>query len=74
MEASAAGQGGRGLQAGDRPGSQEIYLKAYASLDEARTGVGLYFRFFNGERPHTSHNNCTPLEVYRGEEVLRRAA
>lgn len=53
---------------------EEVYLKAYASPDEARAGIGLYFRFFNGERPHTSLNNCTPLEIYRGKEVLRLVA
>ena len=53
---------------------EEVYLKAYASLDEARAGIAAYFRFFNGNRPHQSLKNCTPLEVYRGKEVIRIAA
>jgi putative transposase len=53
---------------------EDIYLKAYASLDEARAGLTRYFRFYNSERPHQSLGNHTPIEVYRGKEVVRKAA
>lgn len=53
---------------------EDIYLKAYAGLTDARTGLSSYFRFYNGERPHQSLDNRTPLEVYRGKWVIQRAA
>ncbi len=33
---------------------EEVYLKAYESVAEARAGIGAYLRFYNGERPHRS--------------------
>ena len=29
---------------------EEVYLKDYASVTEARAGIGSYFRFYNHER------------------------
>lgn len=31
---------------------EEVYLKQYQSMPEARTGLAAYFRFFNEQRPH----------------------
>ena len=31
---------------------EEVYLKAYASVGEARRELCAYFRFYNGQRPH----------------------
>jgi len=31
---------------------EEVYLKAYDSVAEARAGIGAYLRFYNNERPH----------------------
>ena len=33
---------------------EEVYLKAYESVAEARAGIGAYLRFYNSERPHRS--------------------
>ena len=46
---------------------EDVYLKAYESLPQARVGLGEYFRFFNSERRHQSLNRHTPNQVYCGE-------
>ena len=33
---------------------EEVYLRAYASVSEARTGIGRYLGFYNSRRPHSS--------------------
>lgn len=43
---------------------EEVYLKQYQSMQEARTGLAAYFRFFNNERPHQALKNRTPAEVH----------
>lgn len=45
---------------------EDIYLKAYESVDAARAGIGAYFRFYNGERRHQSLSRRTPDQVYAG--------
>ena len=47
---------------------EEVYLKEYATVLEARTGIGNYFHFYNYERKHQSHNYKTPAEIYFGKE------
>ena len=43
---------------------EEVYLKAYDSVPEARTSLGLYFDFYNNRRPHSSFAGRTPDQVY----------
>jgi putative transposase len=43
---------------------EDVYIKAYRSPAEARTGLAEYFRFYNHERPHQSLSYRTPAEVY----------
>jgi putative transposase len=43
---------------------EEVYLKDYATVLEAREGIGDYFKFYNYERKHQSHNYKTPAEIY----------
>lgn len=43
---------------------EEVYLKSYADIDEARKNLAEYFRLYNYERPHQSLNYRTPAEVY----------
>ena len=43
---------------------EEVYLKDYASVTEARESLGRYFRFYNQERPHQALGWSTPAEVY----------
>lgn len=43
---------------------EEVYLNPYDSLTEARDGIGRYFEFFNGERPHSALGHQTPSAFY----------
>lgn len=43
---------------------EEVYLKDYASVTDARVHLGRYFRFYNHERPHQSLAYRTPAAVY----------
>ena len=45
---------------------EEVLLKEYGSLAEARTELDRFFRWYNGERPHQSLGYQTPDEVYYG--------
>jgi len=43
---------------------EEVYLKGYQRVSEARAGIGAYFRFYNEERPHQALGYRTPGEVF----------
>src|SRR5664280_2401055 len=43
---------------------EEIYLKAYDTVSEARASIGCYFRFYNTRRPHSSLDRQTPDQAY----------
>jgi putative transposase len=43
---------------------EEVYLRAYESVSEARVGLGLYFEFYNTRRPHSSLGRMTPDQFY----------
>ena len=43
---------------------EEVYLKAYESLPEARASLAKYFDFTNHERPHQALDRRTPWEAY----------
>jgi putative transposase len=43
---------------------EEVYLKDYASVPEARAGLERYFRFYNQERLHQSLQYKTPAAIY----------
>ena len=47
---------------------EEVYLKDYATVMEAKENIGNYFNFYNYERKHQSHNYKTPAEIYFGKE------
>jgi len=53
---------------------EEVYLKAYETVAEARRGIGGYFNFYNHERPHQALARLTPDEVYAGCVNLPEAA
>jgi putative transposase len=42
---------------------EDVYLKGYATMSEARAGLGEYFFFYNDKRPHQSLEYRTPDEV-----------
>lgn len=43
---------------------EEVYLKNYTSVFEAREGISKYFEFYNRRRLHSSLNYQTPATVY----------
>ena len=43
---------------------EDVYLKGYQVVSEARAGIGAYFRFYNGERPHQALGYRTPWDVF----------
>jgi putative transposase len=43
---------------------EEVYLKAYDSIFEARAGIAQWIRFYNLERPHQALGYRTPQEVF----------
>jgi putative transposase len=44
---------------------EEVYLREYNRVPDARAGIGRWFRFYNHQRFHQSLNNKTPAAVYR---------
>jgi transposase InsO family protein len=53
---------------------EEVYLRAYESVGEARTSIGRYLDFYNGKRPHQSLDGATPDQAYFTKLPLRVAA
>jgi putative transposase len=47
---------------------EEVYLKDYESVIEARAGVERYFRFYNQERLHQSLEYRTPAAIWLARE------
>lgn len=43
---------------------EEVYLKAYANVPEARASIGRYLDFYNDRRPHQSLRRQTPDQAY----------
>lgn len=43
---------------------EEVYLRAYASVSDARASISRYLAFYNGRRPHQSLGRQTPDQVY----------
>ena len=50
---------------------EEVYLKAYQTGTEARTGIGAYLDFYNRERPHQALGYRTPGQVFEEERQWR---
>ncbi|PPQ33469.1 hypothetical protein CCS01_14145 [Rhodopila globiformis] len=46
---------------------EEVFIKAYGSVMEARQGIGGWLRFYNEERPHQALGYRTPRGVFNGE-------
>ncbi|PSO09662.1 IS3 family transposase [Sphingobium sp. AEW4] len=43
---------------------EEVYLRAYGGVSEARASIGRYLSFYNGRRPHSSLAARTPDQAY----------
>jgi len=53
---------------------EEVYLRAYDSVSEARASLGRYLAFYNALRPHSSLGARTPEQVYLDHLPQRMAA
>jgi putative transposase len=53
---------------------EEVYLRAYSSVSEARASIGCCFDFYNRRRPHSSLDGTTPDHAYFTQLPLRMAA
>ena len=53
---------------------EEVYLRAYQSVSEARHSIGRYLDFYNGRRPHQSLDDATPDQAYFNQPPFRLAA
>ena len=53
---------------------EEVYLRAYDSVPEARASISRYLTFFNQGRPHSSLDGRTPDEAYFGAQAMVTAA
>lgn len=53
---------------------EEVYLRAYGAVSEARASIGRYFEFYNGKRPHSSLGARTPDQMYFDNLPLAVAA
>jgi putative transposase len=49
---------------------EEVYLKDYQTVSEARNGLKDYFHFYNYERYHQSLDYKTPYSVYRSDHSM----
>jgi putative transposase len=52
----------------------EVYLRAYDTVSEARESIRRYVEFYNARRPHSSIEDRTPDEAYFGMQKLKAAA
>ena len=43
---------------------EEVYLRAYDSVSDARASLGRYLVFYNSKRPHSSLGTRTPEQAY----------
>ncbi len=53
---------------------EEVYLRAYDTVAEARASLGRYLTFYNEGRPHSSLDRRTPDEAYFGSSPMAVAA
>jgi putative transposase len=53
---------------------EEVYLRAYDSVAQARASLGRYLSFYNAKRPHSSLGARTPDQAYFEHRPLARAA
>ena len=53
---------------------EEVYLRAYESVSDARASLARYLDFYNRRRPHSSLDRRTPDEAYFDQPTPRAAA
>jgi putative transposase len=53
---------------------EEVYLRAYGGVTEARASLARYLAFYNERRPHSSLDRRTPDEAYFASQTIAAAA
>lgn len=53
---------------------EEVYLRAYTRLSEARASIGKYLGFYNSRRPHSSLDGKTLDQAYRSQPMPEAVA
>ena len=53
---------------------EEVYLRAYGGVAEARSSIRRYLAFYNERRPHSSLDRRTPDEAYFASQTIAAAA
>jgi len=53
---------------------EEVYLRAYACVSDARASISRYLAFYNATRPHSSLGARTPDQTYFDNQPLAMAA
>ena len=53
---------------------QEVYLRAYETVSEARSSIACYIGFYNSRRPHRAHKGRTPDAAYFRHQDMKAAA
>jgi len=53
---------------------EEVYLRAYDSVSDARASIGRYLDLYNRRRPHSSLDDRTPDQAYFSTLPIRLAA
>ncbi len=53
---------------------EEVYLRAYGGVTEARASLAHYLAFYNERRPHSSLDRRTPDEAYCASHTIAAAA
>jgi len=48
---------------------EDIHLKQYQTMKEARTGIGNFINHYNHKRPHQALNYARPADLYFTKEV-----
>ena len=49
---------------------EEVYLRAYDSVSDARASIGRYLDLYNRRRPHSSLDDMTPDQAYFGSHRM----
>jgi len=47
---------------------EEVYLRAYDSVSDARQSIRRYLDLYNRRRPHSSLDGMTPDQAYYGHQ------
>jgi len=53
---------------------EEVYLNAYESMDEVKSGIGDWIEYYNHARKHPTLGATPGLLMYAGSSSLRKAA